>query len=56
MTRYTVVWLQSALEELADIWLQSPDRNNIAAATHRVDVVLAEDAGSYTFSLRPTKR
>lgn len=44
MTRYTVVWVQSAVDELADIWLQAPDRNVVTAASHAIDQILAEDA------------
>ena len=44
MTRYTVVWPQSALDELAHIWLNSNDRNAVTSAAHRIDRELAEDA------------
>jgi hypothetical protein len=46
MTRYTVVWVQSAIDALADLWLQSADRNAIAQATHEIDHELAEDAST----------
>ena len=34
MTRYTVVWLESALEELTDLWINARDRNAVAASAH----------------------
>jgi len=42
--RYTVVWLPSAQDELADIWIQAADRQAITAAAHRIDRTLARDA------------
>jgi hypothetical protein len=44
MTRYTVVWLESALGELADEWMNSPDRNAVNAAVNAIDKELAVDA------------
>jgi mRNA-degrading endonuclease RelE of RelBE toxin-antitoxin system len=44
MTRYTVVWPQSALEELADIWINSAQRNAVTSALAEIDRELAEDA------------
>jgi hypothetical protein len=46
MTRYTVVWVASALEELAELWSLGPDRNAIAQATDAIDRELAIDASS----------
>jgi hypothetical protein len=46
MTRYTVVWHESALDELADLWMKASDRNAITAAAHLIDVELSEDAPS----------
>ena len=43
MTRYTVVWPQSSLDELADIWLNSSDRDAVTTAAHQIDRELAED-------------
>jgi hypothetical protein len=40
---YQVVWLPSALDELAAIWLASPDRASVTAASHRIDERLATD-------------
>ena len=44
MTRYTVVWVQSAQDELADLWLNAPDRNAVTTAAHAIDQELGEDA------------
>jgi hypothetical protein len=44
MIRYTVVWLTSASDELAEIWLAAADRNAVAAASDKIDAELAEDA------------
>ncbi len=44
MIRYTVVWLQSAQDELAQLWLDAPDRNAVTAAAHAIDQELGKDA------------
>jgi len=44
MTRYTVVWVQSAQNELADIWLNATDRNAVTVATQLIDQELSENA------------
>jgi hypothetical protein len=44
MTRYTVVWFGSALDELAELWSTARDRNAVTAATHIIDVQLSQDA------------
>jgi hypothetical protein len=46
MTRYTVVWIESALGELADEWMKAPDRNAVTAAVNSIDKELAVDAAS----------
>lgn len=40
----TVVWVESAEQELASIWLALPDRNKVAKATHDIDQALKRDA------------
>jgi plasmid stabilization system protein ParE len=40
MTRYTVTWLQSALDELARLWTEALDRQAVADAADRIDVLL----------------
>jgi len=44
MTRYTVVWVQSAQDELAELWLSAPNRNAVTTAAHAIDEKLGEDA------------
>lgn len=44
MTRHTVVWVQSAENELVEIWLAAIDRNEITAATHWIDTHLSTNA------------
>lgn len=46
MSRYTVVWVQSAQEELAELWLNAPDRNAVTLATSAIDRELGENARS----------
>jgi hypothetical protein len=37
---YTVVWIRSALDELADLWTKAGDRQEITDASGRIDLVL----------------
>jgi plasmid stabilization system protein ParE len=46
MTRYTVIWHDSALAKLAKLWNESLDRRGISAAADRIDALLRVDAGS----------
>jgi hypothetical protein len=46
MTRYTVVWIESALGELADEWMKAPDRKAVTTAVDSIDRELAVDAAS----------
>ena len=46
MTRYTVVWVQSAEDELVEVWLAAEDRNAVTRATHVIDQELGSDASS----------
>ena len=43
MTRFTVVWLHEARNELADCWLAASDRSAITGAANLVDRQLAVD-------------
>jgi len=43
MIRYTVVWVDSAQNELAELWTDGPDRDAITAAAHAIDQELAID-------------
>ncbi len=49
MTRYTVVWLESTKDELAELWLDAPNRN---AVTTAVDQQLAENPSMKDAELR----
>ncbi|HJT77070.1 MAG TPA: hypothetical protein VJ739_07680 [Gemmataceae bacterium] len=42
--RYTVVWVRSAQDALADLWNRAPDRQAVAAASDRIDAELGIDA------------
>ena len=44
MTRFTVVRVQSALDDLAEFWLEASDRNSVSRAADAIDRELAEDA------------
>ena len=49
---YTVVWLPVALDELAEIWLLSPDRNAVTGAVAAIDTALGtapQTAGTVLF-------
>jgi len=46
LTRYTVVWLGSALDELAELWTTSRDRNAVTTAAHIIDAELSHDAST----------
>ncbi len=43
MTRFTVVWDESARDELANLWMAAPDRNAVTQASNAIDAELAED-------------
>jgi hypothetical protein len=42
--RYTVAWLPSAQNVLADIWNRASDRQAVADAANRIDAELRTDA------------
>jgi plasmid stabilization system protein ParE len=44
VTRYTVIWVEDASDELAEIWMAAVDRHAVAAAANSIDAELAEDA------------
>lgn len=44
MTRYTVVWVRSVHDELAEIWQQAGDRDAVTTAADAIDEVLSVDA------------
>lgn len=39
---FTVVWLPSAQDELADIWVRSLDRQAVSDAANRIDRLLRQ--------------
>jgi hypothetical protein len=41
---YTVVWLQLAEQELADVWLRASDRRAVTQAANRIERGLRRDA------------
>ncbi len=43
MSRFTVVWLRSANDQLAQIWLDASDRSAVSSAADRIDQTLATD-------------
>ena len=43
MFRCTVTWVESAQDELAELWMAGPDRDAISAAARAVDRELAVD-------------
>jgi hypothetical protein len=44
MIRYTVLWGQSAENELASLWCDYPNRRDIAQAADQIDAELRENA------------
>lgn len=44
MSRYTVVWLRDASDDLGEIWLAARDRNAVTAACAEIDRELVIDA------------
>lgn len=44
MIRYTVVWANAAENELAELWNNSKDRNELTVAADHIDNNLAVDA------------
>jgi hypothetical protein len=46
VSRYTVVWLQDAVDELGVIWLAATDRDAVTAASAEIDRALATDVAT----------
>jgi len=40
---YTVTWIKSALDELAKLWNSASDRQDVADAADRIDLILKSD-------------
>jgi hypothetical protein len=45
MNRFTVVWVKDVLDELAEIWMGSNEREAITLATQEIDNSLSIDPG-----------
>ena len=43
MTKYTVVWRNSAVQELSQIWLHSTKRNEVTRSSDAIDKTLTYD-------------
>jgi hypothetical protein len=43
MTVWTVVWLPDAENELAELWINSSDRDRLTAAADQIDKILRHD-------------
>jgi len=41
--KYTVLWTATAEEDLARLWAEATDRDEITSAAHTLDVLLGED-------------
>lgn len=41
--KFTLIWKQSAEDQLTEIWLSSDDRDSVTAATLEVDRLLSRD-------------
>jgi hypothetical protein len=40
---FTVTWIKSALDELAELWSATSDRQDVADAADRIDLILRSD-------------
>ena len=57
MNRYTLLWLEAAIDQLAEIWLAAPDRHKINQAINALDALLSSDPlGDLTRELREELR
>jgi hypothetical protein len=56
MTRYTVVWVESSQNELAELWIAALDRAAVTAAADAIDEELSEDAPQKGIELREDLR
>jgi hypothetical protein len=46
MTRYTVIWSPSTLDDLAALWISAPKRSAVTAAPREIDAELSLDAST----------
>jgi hypothetical protein len=47
---YTVVWINSALGELADLWNNTADRAEVTDAANRIDTILRSNPHAHSES------
>lgn len=43
MTKYTVLWVASARDELTSLWLKAENRKTLTHSTHLIDQMLSID-------------
>ena len=43
MKRFTVLWRQTAIDQLAEIWLAASDRDQVTRAVNAIDSLLSTD-------------
>ena len=55
MSRYTVVWVRSAQDELAELWLEAADRNAVTTAAQAIDQELGENASPVELHRQPRR-
>ena len=48
--KYTVVWMPSALNDLARLWNNAPDRHAVAAASDTIDAIVMNDPYAHSES------
>lgn len=46
MPRYTVVWDNDAIDQLARLWMTSADRESVKEAANKIDAELLNDPGN----------
>jgi hypothetical protein len=47
---YTVIWTPAAQQQLADVWVNAADKDEVSAAAHWIDGQLRRDAHRRGFS------
>jgi hypothetical protein len=52
VTAYTVVWGNTALKELTDLWMAAEDRASVTNATREIDLILSKEAAGQGVEIR----